>query len=116
MTTAVTEMPTATVIASVVATISRIVIGWIGVPIIRVAIIVPVITGVEAPIEAAPKASTTKPAAVKATPMEAAASTVPAPTTTAAAVGVGLAGKAQCTQAGKNEKNLFHFIPLVGCL
>ena len=96
---AVTVMASVAVITPVVATISR--IGWIGVgeligSVIGVAIVsvrVSVIAGIEAAsvVASAIMAGAMKADAVKASAMEAAA--------TAAAMGLGLVGKTQCTQA-----------------
>jgi hypothetical protein len=104
---AVTVMASVAVITPVVATISR--IGWIGVgeligSVIGVAIVsvrVSVIAGIEAAsvVASAIMAGAMKADAVKASAMEAAAPAVKAPTATAAAMGLGLVGKTQCTQA-----------------
>jgi hypothetical protein len=109
---AVTGMDSVAVITPVVATISR--IGWIGVRevigsvigVATVRVVASVIAGIEAARIVAPAIMA---AAVKASAMEAAAPTMKA----TAAMGLGLVGKAQGTQAGKNENNFFHFYTFV---
>jgi hypothetical protein len=99
---AATVMDAVAVVTSVVPTISR--IGRIGVreligSVVGVSIVC-VIAGVEAAsvVAFAIMAAAMKAGAVKASAMEAAAPAVKAPT--AAAVGLGLVGKTQCTQTG----------------